>query len=88
MVIDQSIPKTSWVHGDCFSKVRVRLCNNHAKPILKDYNTETYENKSLKVFMPKLKSDHELGGCEVLGCCNPSSYIAYGLTYKLDVNLD
>lgn len=87
MIIDQSTPVTSWIHGNVLNKVKARLCDEHASSILSEYDTETAENKKLKVFMPKLVDKHQLGKCEVWGCDKNSNYIAYGLEYNINVKM-
>lgn len=87
MLLKQTRPEKCFISKSDY-KVRVRLCKEHANKFTGvGYNTETRENIKLKVFIPKLKPNHNLGLCEVLGCeCN-SEYIAYGLTYNINVEL-
>lgn len=88
MLLKQTKPILSWMHNSDY-KLRVKLCKTHAKKFIgTGYNNETRENTKFKVFIPKLKPNHNLGLCEVLDCeCN-SEYIAYGLTYNINVELE
>lgn len=85
MIINQSVPKLSWLHKSP-DKVQVRLCSRHAELFKGEgYKSDIQENTKLKVFMPKLRAEHELGDCENCNCTEKADYIAYGVKYQLSI---